>query len=96
MSGIYIKGLKMPTACCACPCNYDNVCAITNKYPTFEEWYEIKPSWCPLVPVPDHGRLVDADALMENAQYKGTHDILTAWDVVAAPTIIPADKDGAE
>jgi len=49
---------------------------------------------CPLIPIPDHGRLIDADALMENAQYKGTHDILTAWDVVAAPTIIPAEEGG--
>ena len=49
------------------------------------------------VPVPPHGRLIDADALMENAQYKGTHDIVTAWDIVAAPTIIPAsDKEAGK
>ena len=32
-------------------------------------------------------RLIDADALMQNADYKGKHDILTAFDVVSAPTI---------
>lgn len=32
-------------------------------------------------------RLIDADALMQNAEYKGKHDILTAYDVVAAPTV---------
>ena len=32
-------------------------------------------------------RLIDADELMSNAEYKGKHDILTAYDVVAAPTI---------
>lgn len=32
-------------------------------------------------------RLIDADALMQNAEYKGKHDILTAHDVVAAPTV---------
>lgn len=53
-----------------------------------------RPSWCPLVPVPEHGRLIDADALMANAEYKGRYDILTAYDVVAAPTIIPEDKEG--
>jgi hypothetical protein len=47
---------------------------------------------CPLIPVPYHGRLIDADALMENAQYKGKHDIVTAYDIVAAPTIIEAEE----
>lgn len=28
---------------------------------------------------------------MENAQYKGTHDIVTAWDIVAATTIIESE-----
>ena len=32
-------------------------------------------------------RPIDADALMPNAKYKGKYDILTAYDVVAAPTI---------
>lgn len=60
---ILIKGMDMPTACCACPCSYDNLCAVNNEYPTFAEWYEDKPDWCPLIPVPEHGRLIDADAL---------------------------------
>lgn len=62
---VYIKGMKMPTNCCACPCSYDNQCAVTHEYPTFEEWYESKPDWCPLIPVPDHGRLIDANAFSE-------------------------------
>ena len=49
--------------------------------------------FCPLVELPPHGRLIDADVLMENAQYKGTHDILTARDIVAAPTIIEAEGE---
>lgn len=32
-------------------------------------------------------RLIDADTLMSNAEYKGKHDILTAYDIVAAPTV---------
>ena len=93
MSGIYIHGLEMPKSCAECldvgwhyvfECNLDDV-----------EHGE-RNTDCPLVPVPDHGDLIDRDALMQNAEYKGTHDILTAWDVVAAPAIIPADKEAGE
>lgn len=46
--------------------------------------------WCPLVEVPPHGRLIDADALgfvlmdCENADQ-------ALWRLDEAPTIIPAD-----
>ena len=43
------------------------------------------------IEIPPHGRLIDADALMENAQYKGKHDIVTAYDIVAALTIIESE-----
>lgn len=60
--------------------------------------------WAKAIPVPPHGRLIDADALL--SQYKG--NILTAKtdyaeglrdviaDVKAAPTIIPADETPKE
>ena len=32
-------------------------------------------------------RLIDADALMPNAKYKGAYDIVNAYDIVKAPTI---------
>ena len=44
-----------------------------------------------LIELPPHGRLIDADVLMENAEYKGTHDIVTAWDIVNAQTVIEAE-----
>ena len=47
---------------------------------------------CPLIPVPDHGRLVDADALetaMFNDPYQDFVHILEQL-----PTIVPADKEG--
>ena len=65
----------------------------------YHEKYGDEKQKLPIIPVPPHGRLIDADALMENAQYKGTHDIVTAWDIVDAPTIIPAstaDKEETE
>ena len=83
---VYIKGFPLPNNCGACPLRLawcrERIYMVT------------RPERCPLVPVPEHGRLIDADALMENAQYKGTHDIVNAWDIANAPTIIPADKEG--
>lgn len=91
--GVYIKGMKMPERGEHHLILYvfaDGSAQVDGSYRIYNgEPFEA-------IPVPDHGRLVDADALMENAQYKGTHDILTAWDIVAAPTIIPADKEGGK
>ena len=67
---------------------------------------EEKSKYCPLVAVPDHGRLIDANALCEvlwkrgkeftNSPYgEGVKDGLAdARDNARnAPTIIPADKE---
>lgn len=60
-----------------------------------------KPLGCPLVPVPPHGRLIDADALL--SQYtgyfwtaktdyaEGLRDV--ANDIKQAPTIIEAEEE---
>lgn len=37
-------------------------------------------------------RLIDADALMPNAEYKGRYDVVTAYDIANAPTIEPEPK----
>lgn len=52
------------------------------------------------VPVPPHGRLIDADALKKNA-YPFPCAIGTEWAVTLrqindAPTIIPASEEGGE
>ncbi len=44
---------------------------------------------CPLVPVPPHGRLIDADALVRD---NGIKEIPEYYEVVRdAPTVIPAE-----
>lgn len=60
---------------------------------------------CPLVPVPDHGRLIDADALKESIKearkaqpeiadvYDDDYFLVAEW-LASAPTIIPASKEG--
>jgi len=54
--GVYIKGFPLPNNCGACPLRLawcrERIYMVT------------RPERCPLVPVPPHGRLIDADALM--------------------------------
>lgn len=97
MSGVYIKGLKMPTG-------KEGVAVII--YPDGEavvEPFDIGFSkYCKAISVPDHGRLVDADALEtvmvegivpseHGGGFRHPFDVLRA--LVAAPTIIPADGE---
>lgn len=66
--GVYIRGMEMPTNCDSCPCYYETEGAWRNECEVLgREHYltEERPSWCPLVPVPPHGRLIDADAAAE-------------------------------
>ena len=63
MSGIYIKGYIVPDRCWDCPCadkQYGS-CEILH-----ESIWDGRLAACPLIPVPNHGRLVDADALWES------------------------------
>lgn len=120
MSGIYISGMKMPKSCGECKFfawkrGVGNHCAIDESitfHPTldgFDVRYE-KRGNCPFIAVPDHGRLIDADALekLECNQCDGACDVVGCdcincdadcrcdfmLDLHNAPTIIPADKDG--
>ncbi len=69
--GVYIRGMEMPKGCAFCWIRKRNgkkiVCPFCD-----EEWDICDPMSadhrldnCPLVPVPPHGRLIDADALAE-------------------------------
>lgn len=67
---VLIKGMEMPTSCDDCEfcehaiSGYD-WCSIPmvngRSKPLVEPVF--KPDWCPIVPVPPHGRLIDADEL---------------------------------
>ena len=98
MSGIYIPGIKMPENCGSCPL-FDGVYThmedddmyFCNLGVSLNYWQYAgkEEKYCPLVSVPDHGRLIDADAV--DTSYSDPEVIETLDD---APTIIPADKDG--
>ena len=78
--------MKMPENCDQCPisnCRLDNGWL---NYPT-------RPLGCPLIYVPEHGRLIDADALA--SMYDPNTDFgKSVRDTIKdCPTIIPADKE---
>jgi len=98
---ILIKGMEMPTSCGECRFAVDGWCYAYGK-PNIEalSTYE-RANFCPLVAVPAHGRLIDADAVQETVlklvedgwnitrnDYKRMDNIL-----FECPTIIPADKE---
>ena len=63
---VLIPGIEMPKRCGECP---------LSLYPHSPCWknggaldWENRPNWCPLVPVPPHGRLIDADVLAEQME----------------------------
>lgn len=104
---IYIKGMEMPKSCWDCEVGgakqMDNG---TCTFYSMEYWeqknYQDKiADGCPLVPVPEHGRLIDADAMLKkhyDGDVKGNiilrAAIITPEFVKNLPTIIPADKEG--
>lgn len=72
--GVYIKGMEMPKSCCACylkmncdDCEgYECVCLpLRTKIGYLDDLLTDKRrDDCPLVLVPPHGRLIDADAFL--------------------------------
>lgn len=92
---ILIKGMEMPTSCRVCMFSRTDIrnvdwCVLTEKD---------LPCDCPLVPIPPHGRLIDADALMmqKGNCYDADGHLLYAvgtGNIMCAPTIIPASKEG--
>ena len=104
---VLIKGINKPTNCFLCHLSYMRTerlfCYLTN-----EEIIGAKiASECPLIPVPNHGRLIDASELQKtihehdyllkdvwNTTDNGMFTIGIDYAIFTAPTIIPSDEDG--
>ena len=61
---VYIKGMEMPTDCHNCPLGFGGGCYCGTSADEYMCPDHGRSEWCPLVLVPPHGRLIDADALM--------------------------------
>ena len=107
---ILIKGMEMPRTCIECPLQFGGMCYVQppeidqpRVAPTVEECTS-RTDWCPLIEVPEHGRLIDADVFERNLipmQNARNQNNLVARGIRKArgvardlPTVIPADKDG--
>ena len=100
--GVYIKGMEMPTSCWDC---YFQDCGncVLNAHKVVDKCIieDNRDDDCPLFPVPEHGRLIDKDALEQdisgsvvfsgrerNAELIGANKIINRLH--HASTIIPA------
>ena len=95
MSGVYIPDMKIPRDCTYCPCfnGISGWCNADESLIRPKDTYKRHPD-CPLIPVPDHGRLIDADAFLEDLLFPTKEFERGMRELVAdTPTIIPADKE---
>lgn len=102
---ILIK-MEMPKDCQHCPINEDAACSIAPNFDclnsdTFLVADGARRDDCPLIELPPHGRLIDADALHIDLIDRGIADIQTNdWYEIRqavddAPTIIESEgEDG--
>lgn len=114
VSGIYIPGMEMPKNCYECPIRRRMglyiICSITKKEFSIADvnilFYRLEN--CPLIPVPDHGDLIERDAakeLMKPVDSIREREPEWTWGELhesyckgldSLPTIIPADKEVTE
>ena len=110
---LLINGMKMPKGCVyrenghlmTCPLyDSDGYCGALNTEASHKE--NEKPSCCPLIPIPPHGRLVDADEMfvefLDEGQRSKRYKIGEKWElngeeirgvISRLPTIIPASEE---
>ena len=99
---IIIKGMDMPKNCWMCPLSvlYEKPREMLRCKLTKEEVLRYKiDSNCPLIELPPHGRLIDADALVKQMHdnIQKTNNARYAWvdelDIALAPTIIESEEE---
>ena len=69
---ILIRGMEMPTSCADCRLMADGWCYSVGLEQREKISTVKRPTWCPLVPVPPHGRLIDADAILKALNISGS------------------------
>lgn len=100
---IYIH-MDIPKSCWDCPFHEDDVCYPGKMSINRDHWNDRSPH-CPLIEVPEHGRLIDADALDDVVRIRnkreyetGAYITRTDYKIISSvlfefPAIIPADKE---
>ena len=96
--GIYIKGMKIPEHCGVCRFAVDGWCYAYGKPNIDALANDGRTNFCPLVPVPPHGDLIDRDAAAEKIwdDMRFPSNLANAQFFVnelrEMPTIIPAEE----
>ena len=85
--GVYIKGMEKPKSCEECRFCVNGWCYVLRPE-SEEERKRITTNYCPLIEIPPHGRLIDADAL---PRFGGRRGLVHSKDIDEAPTIIPGE-----
>ena len=102
---VYIHNMEMPDKCGHCRFANAFDCTVTGS---FISTHSIRQPDCPLVPVPEHGDLIDRvefrremdknypfDKFTQSKHGEADNAKRTIIQMLAnAPTIIPADKEG--
>ena len=104
---ILIKGTEMPETCFECPFMFSRRYRCANLtldfYGDDGEYTELKGrvDGCPLVELPPHGRLIDANSIYDaveqryrmssGIEHRCERDLLDL--ICSAPTIIPAEEE---
>ena len=97
MSDILIKGMEIPKNCGECPFIFSSwgieyYCHLAESSTSAEYVEREKMTNCPLIELPPHGRLIDADELVRiwtGAQFYGSIKPI----VDARPTVIEAEGE---
>ena len=97
--GVYIPNMKMPEHCGECRFAVDGWCYAYGKPNIDALANDGRTNFCPLVPVPPHGRLIDGDVAeaitvnFDEAKGDFWDGILYAADWISKqPTIVPAEE----
>ena len=101
--------MKFPECCFSCGLSHSAFyrclgCSLTGKTITADRAEKMRMKDCPLVALPPHGRLIDADALADQAFSYELNDgdscselsMVFLKDVEKAPTVIPAELETEE
>lgn len=95
---VLIKGMEMPDSCHVCVAGYGGCCFVAPPDSDGVCPDHGRADFCPLIPIPPHGRLIDADAAYE--QFLNLMDVQGAINpcqlgtiLVDAPTIIESEEE---
>ena len=94
---VLVKGMEMPKTCNDCPLldwdlSYIKCGVVNRKFKVDEEHFrESRVYDCPLIEIPPHGRLIDANEIIIPFFENIDDENLMRKVIKAMPTIIPAD-----